>query len=198
VRSRARSALSAPITTSSDAAASPIGAPAFIGSPSGSPLACISPLNAWAVGSIPGRRAWGPVCPNVETETRIARGLRSWSVAQSSPSVVLSGPRMFSTTTSAHPTSARRTAAPSGVATSATTLRLLRLMPTKKPLSPARCSPRRRASSPAGGSSLTTSAPRSPSSDVPYGPAIIEAISSTRTPASGAVTDATVVSFENL
>src|SRR5262245_2033837 len=82
---------------------------------------------------------------------------------------------------------------------SSTTLALLRLNARYRalnwPSGPKRDDPQLRAPSPPGGSTLTTSAPKSASSIEQSGPAIACVKSSTRMPSSGGVTPATVSPF---
>ena len=81
---------------------------------------------------------------------------------------------------------AARPRAPCGCFRSSTTPRLLRLQLRKSaPMSGMRVGPTWRLLSPPGGSTLTTSAPRSPSSWQASGPSTTVASSSTRTPAKG-------------
>ena len=89
-------------------------------------------------------------------------------------------------TTSARAASRWATAAPSGSFRSIAIDRLLRFTWRKyADSSPANGGPHRRVPSPSGRSTLTTSAPRSPSIMVQYGPARIWVRSSTRMPARG-------------
>ena len=186
VRSLAHSAAIAPNAASSEQVASPTGGPAFTGSPPANPVTAIIPLRACATGSMPGRPAYGPLDPKVDTDTDTARGLRACTDSKSRPRDCRARGRRLSTTTSAHPSSPSRTCRPSGVVRSTAMLRLLRFTPTNTPLSSPRRGPIRRVSSPAGGSSFTTSAPMSPSSVAAYGPASIDAASSTLMPSNAA------------
>ena len=94
--------------------------------------------------------------------------------------------RKFSTTTSARAAIRRATATPAGCWRSTTIARLLRLNCTQTGPSPPRNGgPIRRALSPRGASTFTTSAPRSPSTWVQSGPETTVVKSNTRMPASG-------------
>src|SRR5919204_5246388 len=96
--------------------------------------------------------------------------------------------RKFSSTTSARAQSSSTSSRPSGCLRSIATLRLLRLTARKYAASPpANGGPHARVSSPSPGrSTLTTSAPRSASTIVAYGPASTRDRSTTRSPTSGA------------
>src|ERR671935_1008525 len=98
--------------------------------------------------------------------------------------------RKFSITTSAPTQRSSTRASPSGCLRSIATLRLLRLTARKYAASPpAYGGPQVRVSSPSPGrSTLTTSAPRSASTIVAYGPARTRERSTTRTPSRGAAT----------
>src|SRR5205807_3557115 len=102
--------------------------------------------------------------------------------------------RKFCTTTSLRRARSRNTSRPSSACRSRQRLRLLRLTWAWKNDSggfvPGRNGGRRRTTSPPGSSILTTSAPRSASTQPHIGPASVVVASSTRTPASGPETGA--------
>src|SRR5262245_23965150 len=89
---------------------------------------------------------------------------------------------------SARVASFRKTCCPRASFRFTTIPRLLRLMPQKPGLSVPRLPAIVRVGSPSGGSTLTTSAPRSPRSIVQKGPAITCVASTTRRPASACFT----------
>src|SRR5215212_10973001 len=95
--------------------------------------------------------------------------------------------RKFSTTTSAVATSRRAAATASSRFKSSTTLFLPVLSWPKEVLAPLRKGGRDRIMSPSGDSILITSAPRSASSRVQCGPAIVVVKSTTRMPARASV-----------
>src|SRR5436309_13166984 len=132
----------------------------------------VDPAQAGTVNSVADRSFHGPLRPNHEMETSDVAPFRADSDGQSRPA---SGPRL-STTTSARATRSSSSARPSAVAQSIATLRFDVLRKRKRtPSSPGGSSTphavqRRMGSPPAGGSTLTTSAPASASSFVAYGP----------------------------
>src|SRR5687767_555895 len=104
------------------------------------------------------------------------------SASYENPSLSSAPGRKFSVSTSAFLSSLRTRSRPSGFCRSIARLFLLRLNTGKNP-APAASS--RRVLSPAGGSTLITSAPRSASTSPQDGPITMCANSTTRTPSSG-------------
>src|SRR6266849_52193 len=121
----------------------------------------------------------GPVCPKPVSEQITRRGSSAASAAGAHPSRSSTPGRKPSTSTSARAQSRRSTAGPSRAFRSTAILRYPRF-------SASNCSGKPRSKSPSPASStFTTSAPRSPSSRVAYGPGYRRVRSTTRTPASG-------------
>src|SRR4051794_1310046 len=134
----------------------------------------------------PGSWARGPVWPNPDTCTSTSPGFPLASVAWSIPQRASVPGLKFSITTSTCAVRSRTTARPRSVRRSTATDRLLRAMAGHQRLRPSTVTPHRRIGSPVpGGSTLITSAPRSPSSWPANGPAMNEPSSSTRRSASG-------------
>src|SRR5918996_1404101 len=104
------------------------------------------------------------------------------SLSNEKPSLLSAPGRKFSVKTSAFLSSRRTSSLPSGFCRSTARLFLLRLNTGKKP---APAASRRRVLSPASGSTLITSAPRSASTSPQEGPITMCANSTTRTPSSG-------------
>src|SRR5687768_7009390 len=112
----------------------------------------------------------------------MSRGLCAFNARNENPSLSSAPGRKFSVSTSAFFSSLRTRSRPSGFCRSTARLFLLRLNTGKKP---APAASRRRVLSPASGSSLITSAPRSASTSPQEGPITMCANSTTRTPSSG-------------
>src|SRR3954469_15527098 len=111
----------------------------------------------------------------------MSRGFCFCSASYERPSLSSAPGRKFSVSTSAVLSSLRTSALPSGCARSIARLFLLRLKTGKNP---APAASRRRVLSPASGSTLITSAPRSASISPQDGPITMCANSTTRTPSS--------------
>ncbi len=121
------------------------------------------------VRSEPRHRAWGPVWPHGVSEQRTTRGFFARSASQPSPSVASSSGACVSMTTSARATRSSSRSRPRGFVRSSVMPRfevLYASQTSERSRSSAwpQNGPRRRRGSPAGGSTLMTSAPRSPRS----------------------------------
>ena len=114
------------------------------------------------------------------------RGFAARSAGQPQPIASIVPGRKFSTSTSASAASARTISCAAGLRTSSPRLRLLRLNTAANRLPPRYFGGAPRVGSPSPGfSTLTTSAPMSPSIMAQKGPATNRDRSSTRIPASG-------------
>src|SRR5688572_3545958 len=122
----------------------------------------------------------------------MSRGLCAFNARNENPSLSSAPGRKFSVSTSAFFSSLRTRSRPSGFCRSTARLFLLRLNTGKKP-APAASS--RRVLSPASGSTLITSAPRSASASPQEGPITIWANSTTLTPSSGSIYSSSTESF---
>src|SRR5688572_26207607 len=112
----------------------------------------------------------------------MSRGLCAFNARNENPSLSSAPGRKFSVSTSAFFSSLRTSSRPSGFCRSTARLFLLRLNTGKNP---APAASRRRVLSPASGSTLITSAPRSASTSPQEGPITMCANSTTRTSSSG-------------
>ena len=134
----------------------------------------------------PGRSALGPSAPNPVTSTTIAPGLRAAISSYVQPHRSSTRCGWFNTTTSATAVSRWTTSMPSAVSKSTHSARLLRSASAQTNVRSPRMAPVTRNGSPPGGSTFTTSAPRSPSIAATIGAGNRVARSSTRTPAKAA------------
>ena len=145
----------------------------------------IMPAAAWMLRSWPAKLAPEPpeppgtFCPKDEIDTNTSDGLRARKAAAPILSRSITPARKPSSTTSAVSTRPRNCSSPDALLRSSATERLLRLNAANSPAK------RRDGSPPSGRSTRITSAPRSASSIVAYGPGYCSARLSTRTPASG-------------
>src|SRR6478752_844787 len=183
---RSLTAARVPITAKSAASASPSEIPARAGGRSGSPVVWRTPPIASPIAPKPGSCARGPVWPNPETCTSTSPVFAAPSVAWSMPQRSSVPGLKFSITTSTCAVRSRTSARPGSVRRSTATDRLLRAIAGHQRLRPSTVTPHPRIGSPVpGGSTLITSAPRSPSSWPANGPAMNEPSSRTRRSASG-------------
>ena len=144
------------------------------------PLAAQRPVSDWSATSVPRR----PPGPKADSEQWIRRGLRASASSAPAPRRSATPGEKLWTSTSAPSIRAPSASRPSGVRRSSTIPRLSRFAAWNWRLSPSTSSTRRH-SSPAGGSTFTTSAPSWPSAIVASGPPRWWVRSTTRIPASG-------------
>ena len=135
-----------------------------VGGPSSCPVWWANPLIASIRVPNARRSAYGPSWPNPVTRSITSRGLISSSVSGPRPHFSMTPGRKFSTITSASATSSRSSSCPSGRPRFRVIARLLRAITFHHRPWPSRFQPCVRAGSPFGCSTLSTSAPMSPSS----------------------------------
>ena len=135
-----------------------------VGGPSSCPVWWANPLIASINVPNARRSEYGPSCPKPVTRSTTSRGLRCSRTSGPSPHFSSTPGRKFSTSTSASAASSRSSSWPSGVDRLSVTARLLRAITFHHRPCPSRFQPCVRAGSPFGCSTLSTSAPMSPSS----------------------------------
>src|SRR5215471_11679661 len=153
------------------------------GSRSGKPVRAANPLIASTSVPNPGSGAYGPVWPKPDTRTITSPGFRACSRSGPRPISSSVPGRKFSMNTSAPATRRNSASLAAAWRRLSTSERLLRPYVFQCRASPA--SRQSRSGSPAGGSTLTTSAPKSASCRESMLPATRRDRSSTRMPSSG-------------